>query len=153
MTVVIDASAVVAALIDSGPNGTWMEGILSQNALAAPHLMPVEVANVLRRTVSARQISADIGALAHASLVAEMTGITPLRLLDEVVAHLDPSRRTGVGPPQQPDLLRRLVRGLGRGSGCAPGHPGRTTRRVRRAAVHVSPARLAVHLWAVSRAS
>jgi DNA replication and repair protein RecF len=31
--------------------------------------------------------------LAHAHLVAEMTGITPLLLLDEVVAHLDPSRR------------------------------------------------------------
>ncbi|MGO3926806.1 DNA replication/repair protein RecF [Rhodopseudomonas pseudopalustris] len=31
--------------------------------------------------------------LAHAQLVAEMTGITPLLLLDEVVAHLDPSRR------------------------------------------------------------
>src|ERR1700716_175345 len=31
--------------------------------------------------------------LAHASLVAEMTGITPLLLLDEVVAHLDPARR------------------------------------------------------------
>jgi DNA replication and repair protein RecF len=31
--------------------------------------------------------------LAHANLVAEMTGITPLLLLDEVVAHLDPSRR------------------------------------------------------------
>jgi DNA replication and repair protein RecF len=31
--------------------------------------------------------------LAHANLVAEMTGIVPLLLLDEVVAHLDPSRR------------------------------------------------------------
>ena len=31
--------------------------------------------------------------LAHASLVAEMTGIVPLLLLDEVVAHLDPNRR------------------------------------------------------------
>jgi DNA replication and repair protein RecF len=31
--------------------------------------------------------------LAHASLVSEMTGITPLLLLDEVVAHLDPHRR------------------------------------------------------------
>ncbi len=31
--------------------------------------------------------------LAHATLVAEMTGITSLLLLDEVVAHLDPSRR------------------------------------------------------------
>jgi DNA replication and repair protein RecF len=31
--------------------------------------------------------------LAHATLVAEMTGITPLLLLDEIVAHLDPNRR------------------------------------------------------------
>lgn len=31
--------------------------------------------------------------LAHANLVAEMTGIVPLLLLDEVVAHLDPNRR------------------------------------------------------------
>src|SRR5690349_25006268 len=34
--------------------------------------------------------------LAHASLVAEMTGITPLLLLDEVVAHLDPGRRVAL---------------------------------------------------------
>ena len=31
--------------------------------------------------------------LAHATLVAEMTGITPLLLIDEVVAPLDPDRR------------------------------------------------------------
>ena len=34
--------------------------------------------------------------LAHAALVAETTGIVPLLLLDEVVAHLDPSRRTAL---------------------------------------------------------
>jgi DNA replication and repair protein RecF len=34
--------------------------------------------------------------LAHAALVAETTGITPLLLLDEVVAHLDPGRRTAL---------------------------------------------------------
>jgi DNA replication and repair protein RecF len=34
--------------------------------------------------------------LAHANLVAEMTGITPLLLLDEVVAHLDPNRRAAL---------------------------------------------------------
>jgi DNA replication and repair protein RecF len=34
--------------------------------------------------------------LAHASLVAEMTGIVPLLLLDEVVAHLDPGRRSAL---------------------------------------------------------
>jgi DNA replication and repair protein RecF len=31
--------------------------------------------------------------LAHAGLLAEMTGLAPVLLLDEVVAHLDPSRR------------------------------------------------------------
>src|SRR5262249_43108329 len=31
--------------------------------------------------------------LAHAGLIAEMTGFAPVLLLDEVVAHLDPGRR------------------------------------------------------------
>ena len=34
--------------------------------------------------------------LAHAALVAEMTGIIPLLLLDEIVAHLDPARRAAL---------------------------------------------------------
>src|SRR6516162_4385254 len=34
--------------------------------------------------------------LAHATLVAETTGIIPLLLLDEVVAHLDPGRRSAL---------------------------------------------------------
>jgi DNA replication and repair protein RecF len=34
--------------------------------------------------------------LAHAGLVAQMTGIVPLLLLDEVVAHLDPNRRAAL---------------------------------------------------------
>jgi DNA replication and repair protein RecF len=34
--------------------------------------------------------------LAHGNLVTEMTGITPLLLLDEVVAHLDPGRRAAL---------------------------------------------------------
>ena len=34
--------------------------------------------------------------LAHAGLIAEMTGFAPLLLLDEVVAHLDPGRRAAL---------------------------------------------------------
>ena len=34
--------------------------------------------------------------LAHAGLIKQMTGYAPLLLLDEVVAHLDPSRRTAL---------------------------------------------------------
>jgi DNA replication and repair protein RecF len=34
--------------------------------------------------------------LAHSNLIAEMTGFAPVLLLDEIVAHLDPSRRTAL---------------------------------------------------------
>jgi DNA replication and repair protein RecF len=34
--------------------------------------------------------------LAHAGLVADMTGITPILLLDEIAAHLDPARRAAL---------------------------------------------------------
>ena len=69
MTLVVDASLVVAALVDSGPDGTWAEGILTSGPLAAPHLMPVEAANILRRASLAGEISEDTASLAHADLV------------------------------------------------------------------------------------
>jgi predicted nucleic acid-binding protein len=68
MTIVIDASAVVAALVDSGPEGRWAEALLTSD-LAAPHLLPVEVANVLRRAATAGEITDDIASLAHADLL------------------------------------------------------------------------------------
>lgn len=68
MTIVIDASAAVAALVDSGPEGVWAERLLASD-LAAPHLLHVEVANVLRRAASAGEISDDVASLAHADLL------------------------------------------------------------------------------------
>src|SRR6266567_3751868 len=67
--------------------------------LDGPHLTDLQVIyapkNMPARDASTgEQKALLIGlVLVHASLVAEMTGITPLLLLDEVVAHLDPSRR------------------------------------------------------------
>ena len=69
MTLVVDASVVVAALVDSGDIGRWAEAALRSSPLAAPHLMPVEVANILRRTALAGEISSDTAALAHADLL------------------------------------------------------------------------------------
>jgi predicted nucleic acid-binding protein len=69
MTLVVDSSFVVAALVDAGEVGTWADHLLATDDLAAPHLMPVEVANVLRRAAAAGQISADAAALAHADLL------------------------------------------------------------------------------------
>jgi len=69
MTVVVDSSVVVAALVDSGPVGVWAETLLVSGTLAAPHLMPVEAANVLRRATLAGDISTDVASMAHDDLV------------------------------------------------------------------------------------
>ncbi|MGB4863643.1 MAG: type II toxin-antitoxin system VapC family toxin [Tepidiformaceae bacterium] len=58
MTLVVDASAVVAALVDAGPAGFWVRNRLRAEELAAPSLMPFEVANVVRRHLAAGIISA-----------------------------------------------------------------------------------------------
>jgi predicted nucleic acid-binding protein len=67
--IVVDASVIAAALVDSGPDGTWAEQVLARNDLAAPHLMPVEVVSILRRAMLHGDISADTAALAHADLL------------------------------------------------------------------------------------
>ncbi len=46
---VVDASVLVAATIDSGRDGAWAEDVVAAGALVAPHLVLVEAANVLRR--------------------------------------------------------------------------------------------------------
>ena len=69
MTLVVDASLVVAALVDGGAEGAWAEEVLASDPLAAPHLLLVEVANILRRATQARQISEDSATLAHSDLL------------------------------------------------------------------------------------
>lgn len=69
MTLVVDASAVVAALIDDGPDGRWAEKVISREPLVAPHLMHAEAANLLRRAALAGQLSQDMAAVAHDDLL------------------------------------------------------------------------------------
>jgi|SRR5579871_1825490 len=70
--------------------------------LDGPHLTDLAVIyapkGILARDASTgEQKALLIGlVLAHAGLVAEMTGTAPLILLDEVVAHLDPGRRAAL---------------------------------------------------------
>ena len=77
MTIVADASVVVAALVDSGPDGTWADELLHSDHLGAPHLMPAEVANLLRRAVLAGKISDDAASLSHADLLALRVELFP----------------------------------------------------------------------------
>ena len=67
--------------------------------LDGPHVTDVSVV-YLRKDIAASAASTGeqkallIGlVLAHARLITDMTGSTPVLLLDEVVAHLDPGRR------------------------------------------------------------
>lgn len=60
---------VVAALTNGDEDGRWAEELLAGESLAAPHLMPVEAANILRRAALAAEISADVASLAHADLL------------------------------------------------------------------------------------
>ena len=68
MTVVVDASVVVAGLASADATGKWAESVLAGEPLAAPHLMPVEAASILHRAERAGEISADAASLAHADL-------------------------------------------------------------------------------------
>lgn len=65
---VADATTVAAALIGDSPEAAWCADRLAEASLAAPHLMPFEVANVIRRTVTRGAIDAAEGAAALADL-------------------------------------------------------------------------------------
>ena len=57
MTVIVDASVLVAALIDSGYEGQWAESAVAEGSLAGPELVLVEASNILRRLEQAGEIS------------------------------------------------------------------------------------------------
>jgi len=77
MRLVVDASVVVAALVDGGPVGRWAEAALSSGLAAAPHLMLVEAANILRRAALSGDVSADTAALAHNDLLSFRVALFP----------------------------------------------------------------------------
>ncbi len=67
--VVCDASAVVAVLLDAGPDGRWATQALLNADLAAPSLVAFEAANIIRRHELAGSITADQAGQAHADLL------------------------------------------------------------------------------------
>lgn len=67
--VVCDASALVAVLLDGGPDGQWATAALNGADLLAPGLLAFEAANIIRRHGLTRLVSPDQAAQAHADLV------------------------------------------------------------------------------------
>jgi len=70
--------------------------------LDGPHLSDLVVSHTAKKIPAAEASTGEQKALlirlvlAHAGLIKQMTGFAPLLLLDEVVAHLDPIRRTAL---------------------------------------------------------
>jgi predicted nucleic acid-binding protein len=66
---VVDASVVVAALTGAATYGAWAMQTLADAHLAAPDLLPFEVANVLRRHQVLGTLGPDVATLAHTDLL------------------------------------------------------------------------------------
>jgi predicted nucleic acid-binding protein len=65
MTIVIDASVFVAALVDAGSEGQWAESLIASEVIVAPELVMVETSNILRRLERAKVISSLDAKLAY----------------------------------------------------------------------------------------
>ena len=66
---VIDASALVAALVDSGPERAWAESLIADGQLVGPELVLAEASNILRRLEQAGSISRIEATASHNDLV------------------------------------------------------------------------------------
>ncbi|MDP9345854.1 MAG: type II toxin-antitoxin system VapC family toxin [Actinomycetota bacterium] len=79
--VVCDASALVALLLDGGPDGRWATEALTGGELAAPSLVAFESANIIRRHELAGLVSADQAGQAHADLLDLAIELWPYEML------------------------------------------------------------------------
>ena len=69
MSTVVDASVLVAALVDTGPHGDWAEDVLARGSLHAPELARAEATNILRRLERAKLITTPEANGAHDDLM------------------------------------------------------------------------------------
>jgi len=69
LSTVVDASVLVAALVDTGPHGVWAEDVLARGSLHAPELARAEATNILRRLERAKLISTPEAIGAHDDLM------------------------------------------------------------------------------------
>ena len=92
--VVCDASALVALLLDAGPDGRWAVDALSGADLAAPCLLMFEASNIIRRLELAGGVGADQAAQAHADMLDLAVEEWPYELLASRIWELRPNLST-----------------------------------------------------------
>ena len=91
MTIVVDSSVVVAALVDGGADGSWAREGVGAGILAAPAHLHVQVSNVLRRAVLAGRLAREVAALAHRDLAQIPVTVFPFEPLADRVWELHPT--------------------------------------------------------------
>ena len=69
MTTVVDATLLVAALVDAGREGRWARAMLADSEPVAPELVLAETSNVLRRLEQRGAISEFQASVAHRDLL------------------------------------------------------------------------------------
>jgi predicted nucleic acid-binding protein len=69
VSAVVDASVLIAALVDTGPDGAWAEEVIAGGGLHAPELARVEATNILRRLERAKEITSPEANAAHEDLM------------------------------------------------------------------------------------
>lgn len=67
--IVLDASVLVAVLVDSGHEGRWADAVVAKADLAAPELALAEAVNILRRLERSGEISRLEANSAHRDLM------------------------------------------------------------------------------------
>jgi len=88
VTAVVDASVLVAAVVDAGPAGIWAERLLDKSPVAAPHLVLAEATNILRRLELAKRMTPLDADLARRDLLQLDIDLFPFEPLAERIWEL-----------------------------------------------------------------
>ena len=90
MSLVLDSSALVALLVDSGEDGAWAEATVAGHHLCAPELVYVETLNSLRRLEISRQLTKPEANAAKADLLRLNLEVFPFEPVADRVWELRP---------------------------------------------------------------
>lgn len=88
MTLVVDASALVARLVRQESAGRWVEAVIADESLAAPAFILSEAANALRSMELRGQLTATEAARAYRDLLALNLDLRPYRPFAERIWEL-----------------------------------------------------------------
>ncbi|MYH68208.1 MAG: type II toxin-antitoxin system VapC family toxin [Dehalococcoidia bacterium] len=79
MTLAVDASALVAALTDLGPEGRWARAQTARDPLVCPEVVLSEAANTLRRLEQAGGLTQEQATRAYHDLLEFDLGLRPYK--------------------------------------------------------------------------